>query len=145
MLIPIVYNNSNSFLFFWLWIIIVITLFIENILIHWYFCRYLKLPETFTSTFINTVSTLFTFISHLHFYIYISFYHIGQSYSVLQNHLCMWCLVTFKEMFFPTSQKGDGIAGVDYSKMKNGITDWKAIIPDNSQIQTVRCSKLFFF
>ena len=108
----------------------------ENILIYWYFWYYLKLPGTLTLTFICTASTLFTFILHLHFYIYISFHHIGQSCSVLQNHSCMWCLVTFNGTFSFASQKGDGIARVDYLKVKNHVTRWKAIIPDRGETPT---------
>ena len=46
----------------------------------------------------------------------------------------MWCLVTFNEIFFLSSQKGDGIARVNYLKVKNDVTHWKTIIPDKSQI-----------
>ena len=37
-----------------------------------------------------------------------------QSHSILQNHLCMWCLVTFNEIFFLTWLKGDGVTDVNY-------------------------------
>ena len=46
----------------------------------------------------------------------------------------MWCLVTFNEIFFLSSQKGGGIARVNYLKVKNDVTHWKTIIPDKSQI-----------
>ena len=46
----------------------------------------------------------------------------------------MWCLVTFNEISFFTSQKGDGLAGVHYLKVKDDVTNWKTIIPDRSQI-----------
>ena len=82
----------------------------------------------FTLTFIYTLSTLFTFMLHLHFFIYISFHQIGQSHSVLQNHWFMWLVI------FLTLQKGDGIANLDYLKVKNDVTHWKTIIPDRSQI-----------
>ena len=63
-----------------------------NYIIYWkYFWYHLKSSETFTLSFICTASTLFTFTLHQHFNIYISFHHIEQSYSVLQNHSCMWC------------------------------------------------------
>ena len=98
------------------------------------FLYYLKSLETFTLIFIYTVSILFTFILHLHFYIYISFHHIGQSHSVLQNHSCMWHLITLNEVLFLPSQQSDGIAGVDCSQVKSYITHWQTIIPDRSQI-----------
>ena len=77
MLLLIICNNNNSFVLLWLWIIIAITLFIQNIFIYWYFWYFLKSPVTFTLTSIYTLSTLSTFILHPHFYIYISFHHIG--------------------------------------------------------------------
>ena len=46
----------------------------------------------------------------------------------------MWCLVTFDEIFFLTSQKGGGIASVNYLKVKNDVTYWNTIIPDRNQI-----------
>ena len=46
----------------------------------------------------------------------------------------MRCLVTFNKIFFLSSQKGGGIAGVNYLKVKNDVTRWKTIIPDKSQI-----------
>ena len=116
MLLLIICNNNNSFVLLWLWIIIAITLFIQNIFIYWYFWYFLKSPVTFTLTSIYTLSTLFTFILHPHFYIYISFHHIGQALSNSQNHLSVWCLVTLNEIFFLRSQKGDCIAGVNYLK-----------------------------
>ena len=39
----------------------------------------------------------------------------------------MWCLVTFNEILFLSSQKGGGIPGVDYLKVKNEVTYWKTI------------------
>ena len=47
----------------------------------------------------------------------------------------MRCFVTFNEIFFLLSHRGGGIAGVNYLKVKNDVTHWKTIIPDNSQIQ----------
>ena len=70
----------------------------------------------FTLTFIYTLSTLFTFMLHLHFFIYISFHQIGQSHSVLQNHWFMWLVI------FLRLQKGDGVANLDYLKVKNDVT-----------------------
>ena len=134
MLIIVIHNNNNSFLFFWLRIIIVITWFIENLMIYWYFWYYLRSPETFTLTCIFSVSTLFTFILHLQLHIYISFHYIEQSHLVLQNHSCVWCLVTFSGTFFLTSQKGDDIVAVDYLKVKNDVTHWKTIIFDSWQV-----------
>ena len=46
----------------------------------------------------------------------------------------MWCLVTFNEIFFLKSQKDDGIASLNYLKMKNEVTYWTTIIPDRNQI-----------
>ena len=46
----------------------------------------------------------------------------------------MWCFVTFNKIFFLTSQKGGGIASVNYLKMKNDVTYWNTIIPDKNQI-----------
>ena len=46
----------------------------------------------------------------------------------------MWCLVTFKKIFFLTSLVDGGIVGVNYLKVKNDVTYWKTIIPDRSQI-----------
>ena len=46
----------------------------------------------------------------------------------------MWCLVTFNEIFFLTSQKGGGIASVNYLKVKNDVTYRQTIIPDWNQI-----------
>ena len=46
----------------------------------------------------------------------------------------IWCLVILDKIFFFTSLKGGGIAGVNYVKMKNDVTHWKTIIPDESQI-----------
>ena len=116
MLIIIIYSNNNSFLFFWLWIIIVITWFIENLMITDIFgitWNRGRLPHCH-------IFFLLLHYSHLH-----SFHYIGQSHSVLQNHSCMWCLVTFNWTFFLTSQKGDNIAAVDYLKLKNDVTHWK--------------------
>ena len=46
----------------------------------------------------------------------------------------MWCLVTFNEIFFLLLQKSGGIAFVNYLKVKNDVTLWKAITSDKSQI-----------
>ena len=46
----------------------------------------------------------------------------------------MWCLVTFSEFFFISSQKGDSIACVNYLKVKKDVTRWKTIISEKSQI-----------
>ena len=46
----------------------------------------------------------------------------------------MRCLVTINEIFFLTSQIGDGIASVNYLKVKKEVTYWKTIIPDRNQI-----------
>ena len=46
----------------------------------------------------------------------------------------MWCLVTFNKIFFFSLQKGGGIACVNYLKVKNDVTHWKAIISDKSRI-----------
>ena len=45
----------------------------------------------------------------------------------------MWCLVTFSEIFFISSQKGGSIACVNYLKVKNDVTQWKTIISEKSQ------------
>ena len=134
----IIYNNSNSFYFLWLWTIIAIT-FIENILIYWYFWYYLKSPETFT---LITVSTLFSsFILHLHFYIYISFYHIGQSHSVLHILIRPCDALPSPTKFLPCII-------IPYCrcrlfKSKKWCRPWK----DNYHWQepNPRCSKLFAF
>ena len=42
-------------------------------------------------------------------------------------------LFIFNETLFLALQKGNGIAGVDYLKVKNDVTYWKTI-PDRSQI-----------
>ena len=34
----------------------------------------------------------------------------------------MWCFITFKEIFFLTSQKGGGIVSVNYLKVKKDAT-----------------------
>ena len=59
----------------------------------------------------------------LSYYIYIttfisSFHHIGQSYSVLQNQLCMDAPSSSTNFSSFTSQICDGIAGVDYLKVE---------------------------
>ena len=41
---------------------------------------------------------------------------------------------TFNEMFVILSQKGGSIACVNYVEVKNGVTQWKMIISDKSQI-----------
>ena len=46
----------------------------------------------------------------------------------------MWCLVTFNKILFLSSQKGGGIAAVNYLKVKTDVTHWKTIIPNKSQI-----------
>ena len=47
----------------------------------------------------------------------------------------MWYLVTFNEIFFLTSQKGGGTAGVNHLKnLKNDVTYWKTVFPVMSQI-----------
>ena len=56
------------------------------------------------------------------------------SHLVLQNHSCMWCLVTSNKIFSHSSQKGDSIAGVNYLKVKNDVVHCKTIICDRSQI-----------
>ena len=56
------------------------------------------------------------------------------SHLVLQNHSCMWCLVTSNKIFSLSSQKGDSIAGVNYLKVKNDVVHCKTIICDRSQI-----------
>ena len=56
------------------------------------------------------------------------------SHLVLQNHLCMRCLVSSNEIFSLTSQKGDIIAGVDYLKVRTDVVHCKTIISDRSQI-----------
>ena len=48
----------------------------------------------------------------------------------------MWCLVTFSEILFLKSEKGGGIASVNYLKVKNEVTYWKTIIPDRNKIHT---------
>ena len=58
----------------------------------------------------------------------------NSSHLVLQNHLRMWCLVIFNEIFSFTSQKGDSIAGADYLKLKNDVIHCNTIISDKSQI-----------
>ena len=45
----------------------------------------------------------------------------------------MWCLVTFNEIFFPSLQKGVGIACVNYLKVRNAVAHRKTIISDKSQ------------
>ena len=76
---------------------------------YWYFWYFLKSPDTFTLTF---------YILCLHYshsyYTRISTFYI--SHSILQNHSCAWCLFTFNEIFLLRSQKGNGIADVDYLK-----------------------------
>ena len=50
----------------------------------------------------------------------------------------MWCFLTFNNIFFLTSQKGGGIAGVNYLKVKNYVIYWNTIIPDRNQIHAAR-------
>ena len=38
------------------------------------------------------------------------------------------------EIFFLKSQKGGGIASVNYLKVKNEVTFWMTFIPDRNQI-----------
>ena len=45
----------------------------------------------------------------------------------------MWCLVTFNEIFFPSLQKGVGIACVNYLNVRNDVAHRKTIISDKSQ------------
>ena len=56
------------------------------------------------------------------------------SHLVLQNHSCMWCLVTSNKIFSLTLQKGDSIAGINYLKVKNDVIHCKTIISDRGQI-----------
>ena len=53
---------------------------------------------------------------------------------IINNSNSMWCLITFNEIFFFSLEKGDGIACVNYLKVKNDVTHWKVIISDKSQI-----------
>ena len=41
---------------------------------------------------------------------------------IYNNSNSMRCLVTFNEFFFLLSQRGGGIAGVNYLKVKNDVT-----------------------
>ena len=43
--------------------------------------------------------------------------------------------VSSNEIFFLTSQKGGGIASVNYLKVKNDVTYWNTIVPDRNQIR----------
>ena len=42
--------------------------------------------------------------------------------------------VSSNEIFFLTSQKGGGIASVNYLKVKNDVSYWNTIVPDRNQI-----------
>ena len=42
--------------------------------------------------------------------------------------------VSSNEIFFLTSQKGGGIAGANYLKVKNDVTHWITIVSDRNQI-----------
>ena len=42
--------------------------------------------------------------------------------------------VSSNEIFFFTSQKGDGIASANYLKVKNDVTYWITIVSDRNQI-----------
>ena len=53
---------------------------------------------------------------------------------IYNNRNSMWYLVTFNEIFFLTSQKGGGTAGVNHLKVKNDVTYWKTVFPVMSQI-----------
>ena len=55
-------------------------------------------------------------------------------YFVIIVSKWMWCLVTFNKIFFLTSQKGNGIANINYLKMKNDSTYWNTIIHERNQI-----------
>ena len=52
-----------------------------------------------------------------------SFVIIVTEYDVLSN-----------ESFFFASQKGGGIASVNYLKVKNDVSYWNMIVPDRNQI-----------
>ena len=56
------------------------------------------------------------------------------TYYVLFVIIVTKCDVLSHENFFLTSQKGGGIASVNYLKVENDVTYWYTIVPDRNQI-----------
>ena len=71
---------------------------------------------------VSIASTLFAFILHLHLYIH---YFLSSHWAVtvgFAKSSVYVCLVTCNEFSFLTAQKGNGIAGIGYFKVKNNAT-----------------------
>ena len=56
------------------------------------------------------------------------------TYYVLFVIIVTECDVSSNEIFFLTSQKGSGIASVNYLKMKNDVIHWNTTVSDRNQI-----------
>ena len=63
--------------------------------------------------------------------------HVDTSFALLVI-IVTECDVLPNEIFFLTSQKGGGIASVNYLNVKNDVTYWNRIIPDRNQIHALR-------
>ena len=117
-------NNSCNYIIYWKCIDILI------------FLKLLEIAKDFHIyfTFIYAVSTLFTFILHLHYYIHL---FISSRWAIIfgfAKSIVHGCPVIFNELFFFCITNMWWYCRCRLFKSGNDAIHWKTIIPDRSQI-----------